>query len=371
MLNSIQIENFKLFRDLHLKLRPLTVLTGFNSGGKSTVLQALLLSNLACKSANVSLNGPYGLALGEAFDVLNSSALEPEIRFTLTTESLEERLRLIVPNDRAVTLTAESSSRTSGREPFDLNIDAYLSAERLGPRDLLEVPPTSERVVNIGEQGQFTAHVLAQRERERVHPKLRHPQTAVAITLAGQVEAWVSDMVRPVRVQATWLPSTSAAMIRFREAPVKTEVVAPSPDSDLPTDWMRPSNVGFGLSYVLPIIVAGLTAEPGSIFMIENPEAHLHPAGQSRIGHFLTLVASSGVQTIIETHSEHVVNGIRLAIAKYGEIDSNSAIFHFFGDADVSTLSVSPAGTMSDWPPGFFDQAEEDLAELSRIKRGL
>jgi predicted ATPase len=134
---------------------------------------------------------------------------------------------------------------------------------------------------------------------------------------------------------------------------------------------MRPSNVGFGLSYTLPIIVAGLTVEPGSIFMIENPEAHLHPAGQSRIGHFLTLVASTGVQTIIETHSEHVVNGIRLAIAKYGEMDSKSAIFHFFGDTDVSTMSVSPTGAMSDWPPGFFDQAEEDLAELSRIRRGL
>jgi predicted ATPase len=376
MLDSIRIENFKIFRDVSLQIRPLTVLTGFNSAGKSTVIQALLLTSLGYKSVNVALNGPYGLALGEALDILNSAASESEIRVTLSAESREEQLKLVVPNDRAVTLTAVASSRTSADESFPLRIDTYLSAERLGPRDLLEVAPSNEGVVDVGAQGQFTAHVLAQRERLRVHSRLHHPKAESSITLAGQVEAWLSDMVRPVRVQATWLPGTSAAMIRFREAPVSAEAVLPppaaeaSPESELPTEWMRPSNVGFGLSYALPVIVAGLTAEPGSIFIIENPEAHLHPAGQSRIGHFLALVASSGVQTIVETHSEHVVNGIRLAVAKYGDLDSELAIFHFFGEADISTMSVSAAGTMSDWPQGFFDQAEDDLAELSRVRRG-
>jgi predicted ATPase len=371
VLDSIRIENFKIFRDLRLKLRPLTILTGFNSGGKSTVIQALLLARLGCRSDRVRLNGPYGLALGEAFDVLNTAASEPEARFTLTSGSTEEQIRLIVPNDRAVMLVAEASSRSAGCEPFDLRIDTYLSAERLGPRDLLEVPPTQEEIVDIGEQGQFTAHVLAQRERVRVDPKLRHLQTSAAITLAGQVEAWLSDIVRPIRVQATWLPATNAAMIRFRDVPTLSEPPSDSSESELPGEWMRPSNVGFGLSYALPIIVAGLAAETGSIFMIENPEAHLHPAGQSRIGHFLALVASSGVQTIVETHSEHVVNGIRLAIAKHNDMAAEDAIFHFFGDTDISTMSVSPSGTMSDWPPGFFDQAEEDLAALSRVKRGF
>jgi predicted ATPase len=125
------------------------------------------------------------------------------------------------------------------------------------------------------------------------------------------------------------------------------------------------------LSYALPIIVAGLTVEPGKILMVENPEAHLHPAGQSRIGNFLGLVASRGVQTIIETHSEHVVNGIRLAIAKHGQLSSDLAIFHFFGQATVSSMSVSTTGALSRWPSGFFDQAEEDLAELSRIRRPM
>jgi predicted ATPase len=371
VLDKIHIENFKVFNDLHLKLRPLTVLTGFNSGGKSTAIQALLLAHLGCRWTNVPLNGPYGLALGGAYDVLNFSASEPEVRVTLTSGSMEEQVKFTVPDDRAVRLTAETSSRAAGREPFDLKIGTYLSAERLGPRDLHEVPPTEKDIVDIGEQGQFTAHILSQRERTRVSPKLRHPQSSVAITLGGQVEAWLSDMVRPIRVQATWLPGTSAAMIRFRHAPATNDALSDSAESEMPVDWMRPANVGFGLSYALPIIVAGLTAAPGSIYIIENPEAHLHPAGQSRVGHFLALLASSGVQTIIETHSEHVVNGIRLAIGKFNYMAADQVIFYFFGDTDVSSMSISPAGTMSDWPPGFFDQAEEDLAELSRLKRSF
>jgi predicted ATPase len=368
VLESIRVENFKIFEDASIELRPLTVLTGFNSGGKSTIVQALLLANSACKSVNVPLNGPYGLSLGEAFDVLNLNATESEIRFTLTTPQAEENIRLIVPNDRAVILTAETSSRDSKVDPPNFAIDSYLSAERLGPRDLLEVPASQEEIIDVGERGQFTAHVLAINERRRVSPELQHPRSASALTLGGQVEAWLSEVVGPVRVQATWLPGTNAAMIRFRNAPTTNEVVLEGPESGVPGEWTRPSNVGFGLSYALPVIVAGLTAKPGSVLLVENPEAHLHPAGQSKIGYFLTLVASSGVQTIIETHSEHVVNGIRLAVAKNHLIPVEQVIFHFLGEDSMSALSISRIGTMSDWPPGFFDQAEEDLAELSRLK---
>lgn len=369
MLDNLRIQNFKIFRDLNLDFKPLTILTGFNSGGKSTVLQSLLLATLARRSVNVSLNGPYGLALGEGFDVLNIGASESVIRFTLREGSREENIRLTIPDDRTVALTAETPSNPEGRNRIDFRIGTYLSAERLGPRDLLEVPPTYGRSVDIGYQGQYTAHVLAQNDRMKISEQLRHPTASISITLASQVEAWLSEMIRPVRIQATWLSATSAAMIRFRDAPASMEQSAEPSESEVLAEWSRPSNVGFGLSYALPIIVAGLCVRPGHILMIENPEAHLHPAGQSKMGHFLALVASSGVQTIVETHSEHVVNGIRLAIAKHRLLSAESAVFHFFGDSEISTLSTSPTGAMSEWPSGFFDQAEEDLAQLSRIRR--
>ncbi|MCQ4437669.1 AAA family ATPase, partial [Clostridioides difficile] len=73
-------------------------------------------------------------------------------------------------------------------------------------------------------------------------------------------------------------------------------------------------NVGFGITYVLSIITLVLSAEPGDILIIENPEAHVHPRGQIELGKFLALASKSGIQIIVETHSDHIFNGMRLFI---------------------------------------------------------
>ena len=78
----------------------------------------------------------------------------------------------------------------------------------------------------------------------------------------------------------------------------------------------KPTNVGFGYSYALPILIAGLTAEKGTILIVENPEAHLHPSAQSMITKFLGLVANRGVQVFIETHSEHILNALRVMVVQ-------------------------------------------------------
>lgn len=80
------------------------------------------------------------------------------------------------------------------------------------------------------------------------------------------------------------------------------------------TDFHRPMNVGFGLTQILPIIISCLTAQQGIFLIIENPEVHLHPKGQAMMGEFLAEVANNGVQIIIESHSDHVLNGIRRAV---------------------------------------------------------
>ena len=148
-----------------------------------------------------------------------------------------------------------------------------------------------------------------------------------------------------------------AATLRFR-------------DPELLAEWSRPANVGFGLSYALPVIVAALTASPGTLFLVENPEAHLHPAGQSLIGQFLTRVAAAGVQVVVETHSDHVINGMRLAAARDGLLPPSDAIIHFLADAGTRhTIEIQGSGALTEWPPGFFDQSELDLGQLSRLRR--
>jgi predicted ATPase len=133
----------------------------------------------------------------------------------------------------------------------------------------------------------------------------------------------------------------------------------------------KPINVGFGYSYILPIIVTGLIAKPGEIIIVENPEAHLHPRAQSRIAEFFARVASCGIQVFIESHSEHILNGLRVNVLKK-EIPISHAdlVIHFFNENFISEiLSVDSNGKIENWPVGFFDQDEIDLAAIFKLGR--
>lgn len=369
MVSELTLDNFKAFVSFKAEMRNLTVLTGLNSSGKSSMIQALLLCELARNGpASVPLNGPFGLSLGEATDVLSFEAKSSDIGIRLRGDGWTDRFEFDIPPNRAVSLPLRPF-RPSGRQP---RLASYLSAERLGPRDLLEVDPAMQVVLgdegdskstneplSVGHQGQYAPHVLAQYDRRQIREPIRHPGFGegedVAITLTTQAELWLSAIVRPISLQATWLPGTNAATVRFREPDTRTE-------------WMRPPNVGFGFSYALPIVVAALTATPGTMLIVESPEAHLHPAGQSAIGHFLAQVAGSGVQTVVETHSDHVLNGVRRAVADSKVIPSEDVVVHFFGHAGAAHLKIKNSGAVTDWPDGFFDQTETDLSLLARIR---
>ena len=119
------------------------------------------------------------------------------------------------------------------------------------------------------------------------------------------------------------------------------------------------------------MIVAPLNAKPGDLLIIENPEAHLHPSAQSKIGMLLALAAQNGVQVIVETHSDHVINGIRVMVKgheAYGKVESDITKIHFFHQNDNEVgrrvLTVGPTGKLSGWPKGFFDEWEKNLRTL-------
>ena len=159
--------------------------------------------------------------------------------------------------------------------------------------------------------------------------------------------------MRPIQVEARRIPGSGLATLRFREPAVLA-------------DWTRPANVGFGLSYALPIVVAGLTVPAGPLLVIENPEAHLHPAGQSAMAEFLTRMAAAGVQVIVETHSDHVVNGVRRAVTENVLPSGDVAIYAFAEGGTASRIEVTELGTLSAWPEKFFDQLQKDLLAISR-----
>lgn len=133
----------------------------------------------------------------------------------------------------------------------------------------------------------------------------------------------------------------------------------------------RATNVGFGITYTLPIIVAVLASEPDTLVIVENPEAHLHPRGQAKMGELLAIAASCGVQVVIETHSDHVLNGIRLAVHG-GKLKPDDVQLHYFqrqekqGQAYTKVISprINRSGRIDKWPDGFFDEWDKSLEVL-------
>ncbi len=141
--------------------------------------------------------------------------------------------------------------------------------------------------------------------------------------------------------------------------------------SDSTSDWTRPANIGYGITYAFPTLVAGLTAPVGSTLIIDSPEAHLHPRGQARMGAFLAQMAAAGVQILVETHSDHVMDGVRIAIRE-GILGPENATFHYFtrnGNAtSITTPEIDADGRLSGWPEGFFDQHRRNMARLVKPK---
>ncbi|MBK9636389.1 MAG: AAA family ATPase [Bacteroidetes bacterium] len=116
--------------------------------------------------------------------------------------------------------------------------------------------------------------------------------------MLSQTSAWEREVSPGVNVVPT--PSGKAFTLKY---------TFNKKNDFTPTEPFSAENVGFGLSYALPIIVAALSSSENSLILVENPEAHLHPRGQSQLAKLLALAAQSGVQIIIETHSEHIING--------------------------------------------------------------
>ena len=163
--------------------------------------------------------------------------------------------------------------------------------------------------------------------------------------------------------------------VEFNALPVSgTNFVRLEIKSGPTSGWTRPANIGYGISYAFPTLTAGLTAPAGCTLIIDSPEAHLHPRGQARMGAFLAQMASAGVQILLETHSDHVMDGVRIAI-RDGTLRPDDAAFHYFTRTENTTTLITPhidaEGRLSEWPEGFFDQHRRNMANLVRPRPSL
>ena len=390
MLELLRLQNFKSARELDVPLNRLTVLSGLNGAGKSTVLQAIALLRQSLQLSNESrltnfqLRGPL-VQLGVAGDVLSQRAGENKIGITVFRDGSSQSWVANAPTepeDATPWLThsdiLELQSDPAPRHAVETYLSdchfQFLQADRLTPKTHYDRSDAANRKLGfLGPHGQYTPDFLAEHggildvNTARQSPKtgLNLPQElieriGVTPKLYSQISGWLQHLSPGVNLNAELISQTDLVTLGFSYL---------SPEIAQDSTRRRPSNVGFGLTYCLPIITACLSAPTGALLLLENPEAHLHPQGQAALGALLAKCASDGVQIIVETHSDHVLNGIRIAARKGLIKGQDIQLCHFTrnianGDSQVETPSVLPNGELSAWPDGFFDEWEKSLEAL-------
>lgn len=372
MIRLLRLQNFKCFAEQTLQFNPLTLLTGVNGMGKSSVLQALLLLRQSyqqglLRKKGLALNGDL-THIGTARDALFEGAEKDVISFGLIADGGKEKVWSF-NYDREADVLGLTSSSPDTNDIYESNLFGndfhYLQAERLGPRRFFE---TSDFLVRqqrqLGISGEYTAHFLAAFGKEDIQDKLARAD-ANSLNLLDQVEAWLGEVSPGTRIILTPNTDTDTVSLQYSFLIEAQQ----SQDSKLRSNNYRATNVGFGITYTLPILVAVLSSAPGTLILLENPEAHLHPKGQAMMGELLARAAACGIQIIVETHSDHVLNGVRVAVHD-GKLRPEDVQLHFFqrrehdGLSEVVSPHIDRDGRIDTWPVGFFDEWDRSLEAL-------
>lgn len=400
MIKEVSIKNFKCFENEEkFHFSKLNLLTGVNGRGKSSLLQSLLLiSQTFIKKKNpqqLVLNGEW-VELGTFDDIKNDQSKDNNIisfqfktddseqndacfKYTDTKES--ERIATIVSliingEEKYIEATTtsnigdeENNFKTTEQQPQNkslLPLESvklvsqfqrfhYIAADRLGPVEYVKKNDNPESL-KIGIKGENLVNVLAYNDEFQIENTLCKSEDK---TLKGQIVEWLSYILDGANLEIKGKNEKELSILRFLL------------NSQQNGKFYKPANVGFGYSYMLPIIATGLIAKPGDIFIVENPEAHLHPRAQSRLVDFFARLSVNGVQIFIESHSEHILNGIRVNTVNPEIAISNKdvSIYYFNEEFKPEKLDVDEKGRIANWPNGFFDQQERDLSQIFKYGR--
>lgn len=369
---TLLIENFKCFDKIELTIENLTVLAGKNSVGKSSITQAIRLlreSSILPKEAEIHLNN-NSFSLGTFDEIINNSDKSDfegfKVDFFDSKESSPTKFTKSEDSEECEFIKSDSIN-TLLSNPSPLHF-MYLSAERYGPRlHQSEVNGHRKSSINLGSKGEFVAEVLADNPVKRIdesliHPNLIHTSGEKNSLLNSNVEKWMSDIVGDINIRPIRPPRLARPYLEFKK-------------STGTSDWQFPTNHGYGISYTLPIVLACLLLEKDGYLIIDSPEAHLHPAAQTEIARFLAFIAGTGRNIIIETHSDHILDGLRLSIADKNHcLSAQNSIFHYLDRSEAGelvhhALKPKPDGSLPKWPRGFFDQMASNLRRLSELNR--
>lgn len=366
MITEIRLENFKCYKKQRFELGNLSVFCGNNSVGKSTAIQALSIPFQSKFGQEVQLNN-HLTELGSIDDVFSfhagdenhlkvSLVFDHDVEYSWGFDNEVEQKKL---KNHLLRKTPCNLEDTLLENYFIHYGFQFLQAERYGPRTYLENSNDESIRYWLGPKGEFAYEVLTllsnNSERLELGDK-RILKSDEGPTVRRNIINWMAEISPGFNFEADTISSAEISHAQFQA---------------YGSQKTKPINMGFGLSYSLGIVCALLLTKPGGLVVVENPEAHLHPRGQSYIGRLIARAALAGVQVIIETHSDHLLNGIRVG-ARLDDDYEHGEFKVFYVSADsgneskVDNIAIGTKGELSSWPQGFFDQQAYDLKTLMK-----
>lgn len=364
MIEHIEIRNFKSLKKNKVYTNNLNLLMGLNGMGKSSFIQCLLLLMQSDKLEErvIDLNGILA-QIGQGRDALYQYAEEEKISIGLEFSGQQKFVWDFKYQPDKEKLIAESGFKIAQMKYFRIQTKRfqYIRSDRIAPEEIYDA---SSLVVadkkHIGLQGEFAAYFInVFGGTYEVTGSLCHKKETSS-KLLSQINAWMQEISPGVTINTKYIPEVNKVILDY-QFEFRTQKTNP----------FRPKNVGFGISYVLPIVLALLTAEEGKLIVIENPESHIHPRGQAELGKLISLAASIGAQLFVETHSDHILNGIRVAV-KNNLVDKAKVNVMYFEKTTtekeqftkITQIRVDAKGELSDYPKNMIDEWGNQLFKL-------
>jgi predicted ATPase len=370
MITHLTVKNFKSHRETSLSLSCLNILTGFNGVGKSSVFQALLLLRQSYLKnrlhQGIDLNKPLcqiGLVSDARYQYANNDVIEFGIEID-QQQNLCWQCQTHELDSTFLKLTNQPVYSFLNQISLFNHHFQYLSAARLAPQESYPKDSYSvekeRQISNELGRGELIAHFLHYYGHSQTiqFENLTYPNSHN--DLLSQTNAWLTEISPNEKV-----------IIKDNKINFEIKYQQNQPPS---TNDFKAENVGFGISSALPIIVAVLAAKKDSLLFIENPESHLHPQGQAKLAELMALAAQNGVQIVIETHSDHIINGTLIAVKKYqteqrGLARDKLRIYYFERDethhaTQSIEVPVLEGGRITYPPRGFFEQFKKDIKTL-------
>lgn len=353
MLNNIIVSDFKCLTDCSLQLKALNLFAGPNSSGKSTAIQALLVA-----SDNITLEkGAHGLK-SKRIEISTFN----EVR-NFITNAKSYTIGLVHDNTRPVmlrfnpgdddfhTTVVEQDSDASPELIKALGSDRLLYLPATRPGGMHIQPINTDADNKLGRNGEFVIDYFAKHRLDALDDALI--LTPGSETLESQVNAQLEKLTG-YRLLVETVGNNHYVNYETRSG---KKIV--------------PANVGTGVSFITEVIIACFATPKGGLVIIENPEIHLHPEAQARIIDFIAQIAKAGVQIIIESHSDHLFNGIRRLISNGKLSLPDVAVYNFrideSGLTKTDSVEFTGQGGIKSYIPGMFEQFDIDLDAILKL----